>query len=138
MKYDGIKLQEFTSDKTIVFDPPKKMLVWDIEDSMPIKRNVYAYLPKRDFPVKGAVSEWRHCAELPEEPKPRRATNRELAKWLTQGNGELSGKTSSGVWSEHVYDKDKPNKACSEHLVIRKWNTVKWHEPTVDYMGLED
>ena len=35
MKYKGIELKEFTSDKTVVFDPPKEMLVWDYESSCP-------------------------------------------------------------------------------------------------------
>ena len=53
MKYQGIELKEFTSDKSVVFDPPKKMLVWDddncriIGDPVP----VYAYIPDRVMKV---------------------------------------------------------------------------------------
>ena len=34
MKYKGKELKEFTSDKPVVFDPPKKMVVWD-DDLVP-------------------------------------------------------------------------------------------------------
>ena len=29
MKYKGIELKEFTSEKPVIFDQPKRMLVWD-------------------------------------------------------------------------------------------------------------
>ena len=29
MIYKGIELKEFTSEKPVVFDPPKRMLVWN-------------------------------------------------------------------------------------------------------------
>ena len=28
MKYKGIELNEFESEKPVIFDPPKRMLVW--------------------------------------------------------------------------------------------------------------
>lgn len=139
MKYKGIEIKEFKSNKPVGFNPPKKMLVWNFEDDASVQNDVdvYAYLPEQAWPVKCSEVSWRHCAEIPEAPKPRRVTNRELSKWLAQGNGEVSGKNSSGVWTEHVYDKDEMDEACSEHVVIRKWNDTEWHEPAADYMGLE-
>lgn len=82
MKYKGIELQEFKSDKPIVFDPPKKMLVWDDCDDGDIETAsrlmVYAYLPARPTnKVVADIGNWPHCAEITEiteEPKHRRAT----------------------------------------------------------------
>ncbi len=145
MKFRGIELTEFTSDKPLVFDPPKEMLVWDIEDSMPIKRDVYAYLPKCPSSVKGGECGWHHCAEIPEEnQKPRRATNRELARWLAQGNGEkkrLDEYEKEGVVFasiEFSYELGDANRPVDECYFIRRWGETEWHEPTVDYMGLEE
>lgn len=32
MTYNGMKLNEFNSDKPVLFGPPKQMLCWDDED----------------------------------------------------------------------------------------------------------
>ena len=138
MKYNGTELKEFTSDSIVVFDPPRKMLVWDTGRIEVSARAVQAYIPGRDWPVIAEDNTWKHCAEIPEEPKSRRATNMELAKWLAQGNGLV--KTSCGScmcsyldWLA-TYNVDD---ACSNELVVRKWDDEEWHEPTADYMGLE-
>lgn len=65
MKYNGIELKEFKSNKAVIFNIPKKMIVWDSADSKPIKLDVYAYLPALDLPVKSIVKRWKHCAEIP-------------------------------------------------------------------------
>ena len=138
MKYNGIEVKEFKSDKPVAFDPPKKMLCWDTYDDRPCLDEVDAYIPRHNFPVKCSDSEWRHCAEIPEDTKPRRATNLELAKWLANGNGQVSGKESLGVWMTHTYTKNEEYNACDESTTVRKWDDTEWHEPTADYMGLED
>ena len=138
MKYNGIELKEFKSDKAVLFDPPKMMLVWDCDVGVPTMEDVYAYIPNRTHKIIGTNCDWLHCAEIPEEPKPRRATNRELAKWLAQGNGEYSTKIGNGICSQCVYNKATCYDICSEHIVIRKWEDTEWHEPTANYMGLED
>lgn len=79
MTYKGIELKEFTSEKPVIFDPPKRMLVWDDDDSEPSKANVFAFIPNRCYPVIGTDDNLDHCAEIP-EVMCRRATNRELAK----------------------------------------------------------
>ncbi len=137
MKYNGMKLKEFKSDKPVAFDPPKNMLVWDDDDRMCRCAVVLAYLPESTSPVIVDCSFWQHCAEIPEESKPRRATNLELAKWLAQGNGQVSGNDSLGVWVTHTYTKNEEHNACDESTAVRKWEDAEWHEPTVDYMGLE-
>ena len=140
MKYKGIELKEFTSDKTVILNPPKEMLVWDLGDVEPCKRMVMAYVPGRTFrPVITRGEEYSSCAEIPEEPKPRRATNLELMKWLAQGKGILKISETASVYTkvddlnERILGND-----CPTGIVVRKWEDKEWHEPTVDYMGLED
>ena len=139
MKHKGIELKEITVPQA--FDPPKQMFVWDDSDDCkaPYVRTVYAVIRTVNGTTQ-AVGDcslrWVHCAEIPEEPKPRRATNREMSKWLAQGNGEMS----EGGWrfDGHAYDLDKANVEVSNRINVRKWEDAYWHEPTVDYMGIED
>lgn len=136
MKYKGIELNEFTSDKPVVFDPPKLMLVWNDCDNEPFKDNVFAFIPKTHFRVIGTDYNFDHCAEIPEVVC-RRATNRELAKWLVLGNGQY--KVSGGrIWTEHHYDIGQDDDTCSKFIKVRKWCDKEWHEPTLEYLGLED
>lgn len=136
MKYKGIELNEFKSDKPILFDPPKKMLVWDGLSTHPYEKPVEAYLPSHNSPAICQSSTWGHCAEIPEEPKPRRATNLELMEWLAKGNGCGRNIKGSIVWSEYDFEYDVVNQTCDENIRIRKWSDTEWREPTIDYMGL--
>lgn len=140
MKYKGIELKEFTSNKPIVFDKPRKMLCWETDDAIDRSNEmtVYAYLPERPSPVIGHTGSWKHCAEIPEEPKSRRATNRELAKWLAKGNGESLFTLSKSVHPEFGYNAAEANDVCPSTYRVRKWEDDEWHEPTAGYMGLED
>lgn len=139
MKYNGTELKEFTSDRPVVFDPPRKMLVWDRIDSDGVGVcPVIAYLPMRQFPVIEQHSgSWKHCAEIPEEPESRRATELELARWLAQGNGCFTNVDGTYCWTGTEYDRSNPGKECSPDWRVRKWDDEEWHEPTADYMGLE-
>lgn len=138
MKYKGIELKEFTSDKPVVFDPPKKMLVWDKDNGKPIQCDVLMYHPRYTYPVICEDDSFRYCAEIP-ELKPRRATNLELAKWLAQGNGIYRLTFLPASWgSELALGNDTSECAVNSDIQIRKWDDDEWHEPTADYMGLED
>ena len=64
MKYKGIELKEFESEKPVLFDPPKRMLVWNNGDDEPSKENVFAFIPNRCYPVIGTNDNLDHCAEL--------------------------------------------------------------------------
>ena len=139
MKYKGTELKEFTSDKPVVFAPGKRMHVWDDGDGVPETLYVYAYLPELSYPVVTAGPRYAHCAEIPEKPKPRRATNRELAKWLAQGKGLYRLDCLPDNWgSDMTLKKDTCECPVTENIQIRKWDDEEWHEPTADYMGLED
>ena len=68
MKYKGKELKEFTSDKPVVFDSPKNMVVWDgYFQGRTHKAMVLAYLPGRRLRVIGTNGAYSHCADIPEE-----------------------------------------------------------------------
>ena len=140
MKYKGTKLKEITTPQ--VFDPPKPMFVLDnyVKCDVPLIHTVYAVIRtiSGTTQVVGTGSvRWLHCAEITEEPKPRRATIRELSKWLAQGNGEY--KSGIGlILTSFSYDNSwKMDEPVDNAYTVRKWEDTEWHEPTVDYMSIE-
>lgn len=139
MKYKGKELKEITTPQ--VFDPPKQMFVWNsgmVEmNQEPYKETVYAVVKIRTHYVAITSSDqWEYCAEIPEEPKPRRVTNRELAKWLTVGSGEYRNQIGL-VSNYYTYDESETDREVCGHFKVRKWDDIEWHEPTVDYMGID-
>ena len=142
MNYNGIELKEITEPQ--IFNPPEKMLVWDSQDERPTLEIVYAITTEATFPVVinreeyGVYDAKMFCAKIPEEPKPRRATIRELAKWLAQGNGELSKEGSSEATTLFEYGHGYRDEAVAGFFLVRKWDDTDWHEPTADYMNLEE
>lgn len=63
--------------------------------------------------------------------EPRRMTNRELAKWLAQGNGQWKGTTTiHAVDTSYSYTFD--DKEVPDGIMIRGWDEEEWREP-VDY-----
>ena len=149
MKYKGIELKEITTSQ--IFDPPKKMITWDSEGAGFYICEVLAIVNGKDnnYPVIAKNVNYRHCAEIPEEPKPRRVTNRELSKWLAKGHGECMNPNSDSysyddlskanlASSTYTYGGiSEANKEVPFYVRVRKWDDVDWHEPTVDYMGIE-
>lgn len=138
MEYNGIKLKEVTESQIV--DPPKKMLVWDYDPGCLLKADVIAIVNGRDgfpcCPVITTTGTFRHCAVIPEELKPRRATNRELSKWLAKGHGEYRNQIGA-VSNLYIYVDLETDEAVPSYIRVRKWDDVDWHEPTVDYMGIE-
>ena len=137
MKYKGIELKEFTSEKPVLFGQPKRMLVWDYDDETPAEVEVLAFIPNRCHKVIEQMSVYIHCAEIP-EVLCRRATNRELAKWLALGNGQYQVSGGIRIWTEHPYDIGQDDDTCSKFIKVRKWCDKEWHEPTLEYLGLKD
>lgn len=69
----------------------------------------------------------------PEESKP--VTNRELARWLAQGNGECKKYDGDIFFStDHCYWSGEENTPAI--ILVRKWEDEEWNEPTREYMGL--
>lgn len=76
----------------------------------------------------------------PEAEKP--VTNREMARWLAQGNGEYCWYDAedgfvSKCGIELRYFEDNANEKVVR-VKIRKWEDSEWHEPSRQYMGLEE
>lgn len=137
MKYKGIKLKEITEPQ--IFNPPKKMLVWDREQNgIPIECYVYAIVDRGadSCPVICQYATFFHCADIPAVQESKPVTYRELARWLSEGNGEVMW--SNTVCSNWNYSNDEENKALDESLSVRKWDDTEWHKPTREYLGLED
>lgn len=132
MKYKGIELDEVTEPQ--LFDPPKKMLVWDNLANI-FELKVYAIV-SRKLPVICENSTWQHCAEIPKVQESKPVTYRELARWLSEGNGEVMW--ANNVLSNWNYSTDDEAKALDENLSVRKWDDTEWHNPTREYLGLED
>lgn len=70
------------------------------------------------------------CYLISEPNKPRRMTNRELAKWLAQGNGQWKG-SSCGIWLGMSYSYTRDDKKVPDDIMIRGWDEAEWHEPIV-------
>ena len=135
MKYKGIELNEFTSDKPVIFDPPKRMLVWDYDDETPTEKDVIAFIPNRYHKVIEQTSLSLHCAEIPEESS-ELATVLQLAKWVATGNGLL--KRGCCITNYVSFDEIDENSPVSDATLVRKWDDKEWHKPTREYIGLED
>lgn len=148
MKYNGMELEEVKEPQ--VFDGPTEMLAWGT--GHPTRRLIVAILPG-GIAVDTDRNWLSHCAYIPKKAAPRRATNRELSKWLVQGNGEMTFKSKSErdidhlVFASHCYEEEYADEECDKALkrnddgswiVVRKWEDADWHEPTADYLGLED
>ena len=135
MKYKGIELNEFKSEKPVLFDPPKLMLVWNDGNSEPSKENVFAFFPNRCYPVIGTNDNLDHCAEIPEESS-RKATVIQLAEWVSKGFGLIK---RAGYITNYVsFLEDDDHSQASDFSLVRKWGDKEWHKPTREYLGLED
>ena len=133
MKYKGIEIKEFTNETTVIFDQPKLMLVWNEGDSEPSKSNVFAFIPKTNFPVIGSYYNFDHCAEIPDSEL---ATVIQLAEWVATGNGLL--KRGCCITNYVSFDEIDENSHVSDATLVRKWADKEWHKPTREYLGLED
>ena len=115
------------------------MVVWDDSDGADMhKALVCGIVSNRSesFRVLTDCGAYEHCAEIPE---PQTVTERELAQWLAQGNGEMryspEHKTCYSHSSYLLGDADKP---VTLAYVVRAYKDTEWHSPTRKYLGLED
>lgn len=156
IKYNGMELvvEEYRPENPETYEPPKKMLVWseDLKDFAVLEKVLYVNPRYRFVSVlqdNGHIAVFDHCALIPETPASRMATNRELAKWLAQGNGEVltlmqtanrnpremvetAWHYFSGEYNETV-DYGFEGQRCKG---VRKWGDTEWHTPDVEYMGI--
>ena len=135
----GVELVEVKELK--VFDEPHEMYVWDDawNNEKLVKKCVCAILPYRHagsvITTNGA---YEHCAEIPEDKTPRRATWLELSKWISKGDGlvldELINRIDTGI----MFKVDNQNAPVDDKIKVRKWDDKEWHTPDVEYLGIKE
>ena len=153
IKYNGMELEEFKSDKPVIFDSPRAALCWMNNGWQGgVCEYILAFIPRSDSClVVTDHSTWLHCALLPEKPVPRKVTNLELAEWLARGNGQVQYKVpgdsdlegyrvvTSSTWT---YKGDDNWALDYENFYgdvwVRRWGDNEWHVPTTEYLDLED
>lgn len=120
---------------------PRMMWVWDDDECQREKIKVI-YFKKTDavlYPVvtmsddEQETGVYTHCAEIEE---PRRMTNYDLAKWLSDGARlgefrEYKNPINTLVASYRSYREENKNEPCDEGILIRV-NGGDWHEPLVE------
>ncbi len=137
--YHGMELEEQLYSEPTIINDSREAIVWN-DYANKDRVIVLSYDPRSKYPVRSNNDRiWMHFAFIPEKPAPRRATNRELAKWLAQGKGEW-GISKFGVIEKAeigwFYDTGYEKQTLQSELRVRKWDDTEWHEPTVDYMDI--
>ena len=64
--------------------------------------------------------------------KKRRMTNRELAKWVAQGNGLARFMPTGMTGIDYIYDSNEENEPVSDDWKICGWDETEWHVPEVE------
>lgn len=76
------------------------------------------------------------------EPAQKRMTNRQLAQWLSQGNGVMTYADTSTLkvlptshaYTKHVYNIAQGTDECCDTIMVQKWDSEKWVVPTTDLL----
>lgn len=149
INYNGMDLEEQLYSEPTIINDSREAIAWN-DYANKDRVIVYSYDPRSKYPVRSNNDRiWKHFAFIPEKPAPRRATNRELEKWLAQGNGEVltlmqtanrnsremvetAWRYFSGECNEEV-DYGFEGQRCKG---VRKWDDEEWHTPDVEYMGI--
>lgn len=132
MEYNGMTLTEYDLSVWKVFNPPKKMLVWDDDSMRCEKAEVLAIIPNREsYPVIARQQTWMHCAEIPD-----RVTHLQLARWLAEGKGQVLYGGGRLPTTNYSYGLGEDAKPVPKDVQVRKWGDTEWHEPTLEYMGI--
>ena len=118
---------------------PRVMWCWNsnVEDKVPSKVISIVKTDACIYPVLSIMKDdvgyetFRHCAEI-EEPKTRRMTNKELARWLREKPTRESKCTIDNyVYSVHSYSENCGGEEVREDIVIRE-DDGEWREPLVE------
>ena len=80
------------------------------------------------------VPMWDKDFEYRVKPKEstRRMTNRELARWIAEGNGEVGNITNDCASIIFAYDFKRKDEKVAEYIRIRKWDSDEWREPLIE------
>ena len=122
---------------------PRMMWVWDDNEKEKIKRKViYVLSGARGrklnvitlYTDEACTYAYGHCAEI-EEPKTRRMTNKELARWLREKpTRECTHRNDSDdrlVYSIHTYLEICANEEVDDCILIRE-DDGEWRAPFVE------
>ena len=118
---------------------PRMMWVWNSKGEDKVKAKVihilsngvcvYPILTVTD--IDDDYETYKHCAEI-EEPKTRRMTNKELARWLRENPArECKYLNSDYICSTFDYREYKQDEEVSEDMRIRE-DDSEWREPLVE------
>lgn len=97
-------------------------------------KTIESYAEELNFWVKEKEPKWLNNVKYRVKQNDKFCTNRQLAKWLAQGNGEsMIGLCAS---TYHIYEENEANKEL-KYTLVRKWDDEDWHNPTLGYMGVK-
>lgn len=120
------KTIQFKCDGNTWMDWPRP--AWDCEpEAYRIKPECDLYKESNRACI-GCTEDCKHSTEQ----RKRRMTNRELAKWLAQGNGEFR---TEFTYARSYYSYDdtlSSDELCPADTQIRAWDEEEWHEPLVN------
>jgi hypothetical protein len=138
MKYNGHELEPITTPQ--IFDPPKEMLVWNENWDKSIKKFVYAITNSANYPIITDNTCFDYCAEIPDEPKPKRATNIQFMEWLSKGNGMWKRRKDSStiIFNFASFDEESFQEDVDDDIIIHPFGSDEWLEPTLQNMGMEE
>ena len=118
---------------------PRMMWVWDVKDKDKVKRKVIYFIENKmaHYPIVALSPDavisagYKHCAEL-EEPKTRRMTNKELARWIRE-NPTREWRYMNGVtvYGYYGYEEKCENEEVLNNILIRE-DDGGWREPLVE------
>ena len=77
-----------------------------------------------------------HWMEKP-LPLPCRATWEQLAYWLVDGKGLVLDTDTNRVDTGVFFDKKNMQEEVGDRWLVMARGDTEWHDPTVDYMGLD-
>ena len=132
-------MKEVTYEDWLKNPTPRMMWVWDDKDKDKVKRKViyfnenkHAHYPIIALSEDAVISaNYKHCAEI-EEPKIRRMTNKELARWLREKpTREWKYMNGVTVYGYYGYEEKCENEEVLNNILIRE-DGGGWREPLVE------
>ena len=112
---------------------PRMMWVWNSNVENKIQAKVIYVIKSDEYPVitgnDADLIRYKHCAEI---EKPRRMTNKELARWLREKPTRECKWTFDGtICSVHTYNEKVENEEVHKDVRIRE-DDGEWKEPLVE------
>lgn len=134
-------MKEVTYEDWIKNPTPRMMWVWDDKVGDKVKRKVIYFNENKHAHYHIiALSEnsdmsvgYKHCAEI-EEPKTRRMTKKELARWLREKptrEFKYNNNIGCSVYSVYTYDEYSEDEEARKDILIRE-DDGEWREPLVE------